>query len=171
MHMLICAIVYAKDEDTALEEAQSIFETLVEHSCFDYYATLDKEGMGVTGKDRWNNIPAVVKADSEEGKKLIKDGMEYTKEAFIANLGAIRWALGKRTDEELFEDGNFKAPLFWAGMHEGRIVWLYDNHGAGIRDSLHLGNVLNKWEGIYGTVEQNPHRDDIVFVVPADVHF
>ena len=168
MHMLICAIVYAVDEDTALEEAQSIFETLCEHEHFDYYQTFD-EG----GKDRWGDLPIVAKVNNKEGKKLINDGMKNTRECFTENLKVIREALKVKADEELFEDGYFKSHLHWAGMHSGQSIWLYDNNGSGIENSEHLKDVLNKWKCFYKDVpaKQNPYKNTEVFVVPADVHF
>lgn len=172
--MIIRAIVYAKDEGGALEEAERVFETLVENSTFDYYCMFRKTDAGhmVSGSDRWGEITPVAKVTSKEGKKLIDEGMEYTKQEFVRGLNYIRDAVKDFTDEELFNDkkvqvhgmkGMFRYFCHCVGQYVGSDIYLYDNDGSGIRSDNDLKNALEQ----YG----HPKKDIKVYIVPADVHY
>jgi len=104
MHMLIRALVYSQDEEDALTDAKEIFERLTDdQDPFDYFTTFDQDGKGVSGKDRWENVPVVARADSDQGKKLVEEGMQATLEEARANLLRIRHGLAHLTDEEIIE--------------------------------------------------------------------
>ena len=71
MHYVIRALVYADTPEEALQKAKyDVFEKLVDpeyNSGFDYYQTFDNEGSCVSGRGRWGDLPAVMRADSKEG--------------------------------------------------------------------------------------------------------
>lgn len=177
MHQVIRAIVYAKDEKEALEKATEVFERLTEgQRPFDYYKLFNEDGMGVSGKDRWGDLPPVALADSKEGKKLIKDGIEYTVGEAEKSLSRVRYALSKYSDEELLSgkelndfDGrwlDFTYECHSIGMYEGWKVYLYDHDGSGITNYRRLHEVLD----MYGKKEEHLKEGLKIWVVPADVH-
>lgn len=194
MHRVISAIVYAKDEESALKHAKKIFEELVEVRCFDYYVTFDNEDVKMAGKARWGALPPVASVDSVEGKKLVAEGMKYTKESFMEYISYVRKQLELYSDEELFEedmkrekevlnalsDDNppeeaifmFKHYCRCVGQSRGPHVYLYDSDGEGIRNPGHLDNVLSRWKNLHeDTGKANPHIGLKIFVVPADAHY
>ena len=176
MHQVINAIVYAEDEEEAMDQARGIFENMVERGIFDYYRTFDEDMDGVSGKSRWGELPACADAGSEEGKKLVDDGMKYTKDEFIEDVGKIRECLSKFSDEEIFsgdarENMLFRSHCFHAGQYKGASVWLYDNDGDGIRTEKEMNDALGKYACLYEDEgKKNPYENDTVWVVPADVH-
>ena len=177
MHMIIRALVYAKNRKEALEAGRAIFERLTQvGGVFDYFVTFDEEGSVVSGKGRWGNLPAASLVTSKMGQKLIGDGMKWTKGGFVRSLQTLRKVLGEKTDEEIFEDERddslFRYHCHCAGQYLGSEIYLYDNDGSGIRKPKHLEDVLNKWECLHGKEgEKNPYKDLGIYVVPADVHF
>jgi hypothetical protein len=175
MHMVIRAIVYADDEEEALERAREIFERLTENSRpFDYFKMFDEPGSSVSGRGRWGELPACVEASSKEGKKLIKEGMKYTRDEFMRDVKIVRKALKDRTDLQLFNSRYDKEMVryrfYCLGQDKGASVWLYDNDGEGIQEGSHLRDVLSKWKTLHKGKE-NPYLFKRVWVVPADVHF
>ena len=186
MHTIIRAIVYATNEQEALEEADKVFDRLCEGGRpFDYYQKFDGEGSPVSGKGRWGDRVAVTLADSEDGKELIQQGLKWTREEFVESLDKIRIELNKFTLEELFEerkivfngediptDDMFKYYLHKCGQYDGGATYLYDNDGEGIRNTRHLEDTLDKWKCVYEDKKQkNPYDKLNVYVVPADVHY
>lgn len=163
MHMVIRAIVYAKSEEEALDNARSTFESLVNDNTFDYYQMFDDEGTPVSGKGRWGEIPAVALASSEEGKKLIEDAIKYTEDEFDYAFKGIKESIDKPRAELMADFGSFRSWCYIIGQYNGSSVWLYDNDGCGIRCVETLGRVLNKWDS-------DEYKDLNVYVVPADVH-
>ena len=157
MHMVIRALVYAKTKEEALVNAKEVFDRLTENQHpFDYYVTFDQNGLGSAGKDRWGKKPVAVKVNSKEGKKLLEEGLEFTKKEFMDNLKNVRAALifkegeAEVDDETLFNERHqfpgLRYPCYCIGQYRGSSVWLYDNDGEGIRDPGHLKDVLNKWD-------------------------
>ena len=171
MHMLICAIVYARDEEEALERGETIFESLVERGIFDYFDS---------PKERWGDVPAVVNIEHPDAKKLINDAMDKMWRNFKENITVVRKLLDAYTDEEIFEErakvekissqegfDPIRIARYYflcVGRYEGPDVFLYDDDGEGIRTHEHLKNVLNKWD-------DEKYKDLDIWVVPADVHF
>jgi len=165
--MVIRAIVYAKDKREALCKAKEIFEKLCEcQRPFDYYVTFDMDGYGVSGKDRWGNLPVVAKADSDEGKMLIEEGMKFTRECFMDKLAKVREILNTYSDRQIWENNPdlIRYYFYCLGQRGGSEIFLYDNCGSGIINEKHLQDVLNKWN-------LPEYKDLDIWVVPADVHF
>lgn len=162
MHMTIRAIVPGEDQEEALSNAKQIFEDLVERGYFDYYSTFDEKN----AKSRHETLPVAVKVNSPEGKKLIDEGMQYTKKDFFENLNKVRSILAVATNEELAKGKDNKVdPLFryycyCIGQYAGPYVWLYNRYGEGIRDQAEL-----KW-----ALEKETEGEKL-WVVPADVHY
>ena len=198
MHMVICCLVYAPNKEEALTKAKGVLDRLCgEHDePFDCYTTFDNEGSPVSGKGRWGNLPAVVRADSPEGKKFIDEGMKATRDEFMENMRRIRRGLDNMTDDDLFSeelvshdarakkvfdpkpdafDYNprmIKHLMHSAGQYVGPEIFLYDNDGSGIRSPKHLKDVLNKWPTLYdGSGKENPYKFFHTWVIPADVHY
>lgn len=192
-HMVIRAIVYAKTDEEAIEKAREIFENHCgDYKSFDYYQMFGTEDdtSTVSGSARWGKLPTVALANSKEGKKLISDGMKYTKDEFMENAKFIKEMLKTHTLEELWDkklncpkcEKYKKHPLslkcgFFRYMCNdipciaGSSVWVYDDDGEAIDEEEHLKNVLNKWKCLYEDEgKENPHKDDEIWVIPADVH-
>lgn len=188
MHQIIRIIVYAHSGKDALRRAKSILDNNLVgegYGLFDYGTFFDNDGSAVSGKGRWGNIPAVVLADSKEGKKFIDDGMKFTKESFLESVKGMRDFLDKYSDEELFEEerigirgkildklseektnnlgvGYFKYYCRNAGVFGGSNIYLYDDDGEGINKTSHLKKVLDKWG------DKNSKK---IYVIPVDVHY
>ena len=176
MHMVISAIVYAPDEESAFDKAREVFERLCGENGqpFDYFSTFESAGSPMSGRGRWGSVVPIARADSKEGKRLIEEGMDATKIDFMRNLSEVRKALEGRSDEELFRknDDMWRYYAHGLGEYTGSNIWLYDNDGSGIRTPNNLESVLSKYRSIYEDEgKENPHRDELVWVVPADVHF
>ncbi len=196
MHQIIRAIVYAKNKEEALEKAKEIFENLCGENGqpFDYFTTFDEEGSSVSGRGRWGTITPVTLATSKQGKKLIDDGMKYTKNKFMESIEKVRDTIKEFTNQELFEEeiqdtktkvvqrlsgdkGGYGLSMFryfcgCVGEYRGSNIYLYDNDGEGIRKENHLKDVLSKWRGIYEDAgKKNPNKDLKIFLIPADVHY
>jgi hypothetical protein len=144
MHFTIAAIVYAKDEKAAAKQAEKVFGYLSCKECgrpFDY----------------WTIEGNPVLAGSKEGQKAIEECMKWTKAEFMMNLGRLRAALAKQTDEQVYS--------------KGPDIYLYDNDAEGIREPGHLKNALEKWPSLDGkeTRERLDKAGD-VWVVTADAH-
>ena len=178
-HQIISAIVEAQDEKEALENGKEIFENLCgEGKPFDYYTTFEGEGTVVSGKDRWGGVPAVIKVDSDEGKKWIDKFMDITKNEFSDNLQRIRKVLEHYSDDDIFEGEvqsdtskvvdklcktkdidlhSVRYSMYCCGMYNGYCIWLYNNDGEGIRNQRDL-----KW-----ALENNGKSN---WIIPVDVH-
>ena len=184
-HWIIRLIVYAKNESEAKQRAKGLLFDLVgeKNEPFDFGSLFDDE----YATSRWGNLPAVSLASSKEGKKLISEGMKYTKESFIENVKKVREMINDYSNEELFEQEviepkkkliealetnpsnnlmMFKYYCSCLGQYVGGEIYLYDNDGEGIRDNKYLKNVLDKWDEVGEIVD----KDLKVYVVPVDVH-
>jgi len=185
--MVIRALVYAHDEDEALDKAKAIFDDLyADGHLFDYYRTFDMDGRGIAGRDRWGELPVVVRADSPEGQRLIQEGMEFTRRELFENLDRVRRGLAVLTNDDIWNDVDKREEdradfelcadmlrhfMYEVGQYVGYTIWLYDNDGTGIRTPGQLQDVLTKYRCLYEDVGRpNPYADMDIFIVPADVH-
>lgn len=166
MHMLIRGLVYADDRDEALARAKSgVFDRLVADDVFDYYVTADMDGRGVSGTDRWGDYPAAVRADSDEGQKLVENGWAYTVDEYDRALDQVEEFLEEYDRSALWEDEathmQYSYPFHKIGQFHGSATFLYDQHGQGIRSRGHLDRVL---------ANEHDYEGDL-YVAPADVHY
>ena len=169
MHMVIRAIVYAEDGLSALEKAREIFSNMCgDYRPFDYFVTFDEEGHGMSGKDRWGELPIAPRADSPAGKNLIAEGLDIQVALFRESLKKVRRQIFSPW-KKLISDSIWRYRCKTLYDDQGPDIYLYDNDGAPIGDKAHLENALGKWECLYED-KQNPYENLKVFVVPADVH-
>ena len=181
--MIIRAIVYSDDKDEALQKGKEIIEGMCgEDRTFDYATFFDEEENGISGKSRWGDLPPVTEVTTKEGKKLIDDGLNYTKQKFFENMQHIRKGLEKYRDIDIFEEKivddtkavvdrlqnnhnkdyelhMFKYFCHCVGQYRGSDIFLYNDDGEGIRNSDMLKKVLTEW-----------NKGQKVWVIPADVH-
>jgi hypothetical protein len=169
--MSIRAIVPASTKAEALEKAETVFERLTENQHpFDYFTMFNHEGTSVSGKDRYEDMPYAVTITSPQGQRLLKGGMGANKREFLGFMVRLRKMM-KASNEELFASadvagsldgkGWFRYVAFHLGQYAGSSIWLYDEHGSGIRNPEELAETLK-----YAREEGKN-----AWIVPADVHF
>jgi len=164
MHQLIYALVSAPTAEQALSRAQSVFDGLTggdlsQAPVFDYYVTFDDESSRVAGPARWGDRPKVARIDSAAGQQLLDSGWEATERESHRTVERVREALAERSDEELMGDELARHGCRTLGAYRGPSVYLYDEHGQGIRHREALDRILDADD------------EDSLWVVPADVHF
>jgi len=163
MHMVIYALVEASTENEALVAGKTVFNRLVgaePDSCavFDYFVTFDKEDTSVAGTARWGELPTAAPVDSDDGRDLLERGWEATKEEFERNLDRGKEAIDELSDEEIIRDEDLARHAFHkVGAYDGPTIFLYTEHGTGIRHRGQLDRLLEESEELW--------------IVPADVHF
>ncbi|MFD1600712.1 hypothetical protein ACFSBX_17400 [Halobellus rarus] len=163
MHMVIYALVEASTENEALTGGKTVFNQLVgaeTHSCavFDYYVCFDEEDTSVAGKARWGELSTAAPVDSDDGQDLLERGWETTKEEFERNLDRVKEAIDELSDEEIMRDEDLARHAFHkVGAYDGPTIFLYTEHGTGIRHRGQLNRLLEESEELW--------------IVPADVHF
>lgn len=166
MHMLIQGLVYAEDEDEALETAkQDVFEPLVWHRTFDYYVTFDQDGNGVAGRDRWGPLRAAAPADTDIGEQQIRSGWKSTVEQYQTSFDRIEEFLQEHEPDEFWEDSGtyreYRHDFEAVSEFQGPSTSLYDHQGLGIRNRSQLEDAYQHPE----------NQDKELFAVPADVHY
>jgi hypothetical protein len=164
MHQLIYALVSAPTAEQALSTAKRVFDGLTggdlsQAPVFEYYVTFDDSSSRVAGPARWGDRPTVARVDSAAGQRLLDSGWEATEREFNRTLGHVRETLSESSDEELMGDVMARHACRTLGAYRGPSVYLYDEHGQGIRYREALNRVLD-------VDDETP-----LWVVPADVHF
>jgi len=186
MHMVIKVLVYADDEEEAVNEADCVLDGLCgEAEPFDYYHTFDNP----QATKRWGELPKAARICMDLGSEkcdkcddrfhcyttqmnsMLEEAMQRTKQGFLENLGHLKKLIATHTDDELLEDSDFKFYCNQAGEYRGPCVWLYDQDGEGIREKKHLQDVLNRWACNNGGKPDPELEDKNLFIVPADVHY
>ncbi|WP_276302589.1 hypothetical protein [Halorussus lipolyticus] len=163
MHTVIYSLVEASTRDDALANGKTVFDRLVGASphataVFDYYVTFDESGTSVAGKARWGDLPVAAPVKSDDGQELLERGWEATKSEFKRNLDRVRDALEELSDEEIMrDDGLARHAFHQVGAYDGPTIFLYDEHGSGIRHRGQLDRILEERENLW--------------IVPADVHY
>lgn len=179
MHQLIRILVWANGPDDAIGVAQGLFEgtnagLVHPWGPYDYGKSLNRDD--ARWRESYPNSAenGAVPADSEEGQELIEKGWEQTVEEFEEAVDRIRWAVEVYSNEELMEDPTIeygpeerkfspRYEMHRAGQYKGPSLYLYTEHGGGIRRESNLDQVL---EGEYWGSE-----DQDLYVVPFDVHY
>ena len=163
MHMVIYTLVEASTRDDALATGKTVFDKLVgavphAGAVFDYYVTFDEDETTVAGTARWGELPVAATVESDDGQALLERGWTATKDEFQRNLDRVKEGLDKLSDEEIMRDENLARHAFHqVGAYDGPSVFLYDEHGSGIRHRGQLDRILDE--------------SDELWIVPADVHF
>ncbi|ELZ32021.1 hypothetical protein C474_07642 [Halogeometricum pallidum JCM 14848] len=167
MHMVIYALVEVSTRDDAVATGKAVFDRLVgadphADAVFDYYVTFDQEDTTVARKARWGDLPVAAHVDSEGGQKLLERGWDATKNEFQRSLNRVREALDELSDEEIMRDEDLARHAFdQVGASDGPSIFLYDEHGCGIRHREQLDRI----------VDESDDESDDLWIVPADVHF
>lgn len=167
MQQNIGIIVYANNDNEALDKAESVLEALIKEHVF---------GGGYSDP----LIPML--ADSKEGKKVIKTRMEDTRREFMENITELRTILKQYSNEYLFKNLYIKRKTkkvvcpryraFLMGQYHGPAIFLYTHDAEGIRTPKTLKHALDKWSCNYKkNPETNPHKDKKVWVVSAEVTY
>ena len=163
MHIVIYALVEESTHDDALATGKAVFDRLVgadahAGAVFDYYVTFDDDETTVTGTARWGGLPVAAPVDSNEGKELLERGWEATEDEFQRNLNRVKEALNDLSDEAIMRDEDLARHAFHqVGAYDGPSVFLYDEHGSGIRHRGQLDRILDE--------------SDDLWIVPADIHY
>lgn len=182
MHMVIGVIVGAEDGEEALDKAKETLNSLVERGDFDYYTTFDVDGHGMSGKDRWGELPVVANIESREGKKLVEDGLKQTQNDFERAITKVRKLLQRYNNDELFEEfctheevaaklseeigeelRDLHMAHYWlasAGMRYSWDTYLWDDEGERIENKRTLEYIVVAYK----------KEKKKIFVVPSDVH-
>jgi len=172
MHMIIRNIVYARSKQEALDKAEDNMYYMIGddgNAPFDYYSTFNTGANSYWG-DKYKPVSTI---KSKEGRKLVCDGWKFTLQEIRRHVKAVKkYFRGKSPLNFLETDGYLQYHLNQLGEYRGSSCWLYDDDGEGIKTRKHLNNTLSKWDEMYKVKgEVNPHKNDSIFVVPADVHF
>jgi hypothetical protein len=120
--------------------------------------TFDEEDTSVAGKARWGELPTAAPVDSDGGQNLLERGWEATEKEFEGNLDRVTEVLDEFSDEEIMRDEDLARYAFHQiGAYDGPTIFLYTEHGTGIRHR--------------GQLERFLEESDELWIVPADVRF
>lgn len=161
--MVIYALVEASTSEEALAAGRAAFDRLVgatynDGAVFDYYVTFDDETSSVAGPARWGSLPVVAPVESDAGQALVDRGWAATVAEFQRQLDRVRHALDEYSDEAIMcDEGLVRHAFYQVGAYDGPSIFIYDQHGAGVRHRGQLDRLLDEY--------------DSPWVVPADVHF
>jgi hypothetical protein len=161
--MLIYALVAAATEEDALVAGKCVFDRLVgvvpdAGAVFDYYVTFDEKDSRVSGRARWGALPVAAPIARPDGRALLDRGWAATEAEFTRNLDRVRQGIERLSDEELMRDTDLvRHACHQVGAYDGPSIFLYDQHGWGIRHREQLDRVLAAYADPW--------------IVPADVHF
>ena len=156
MHKLIYMIVFAKDEEEALDIADVTFSDLCNARIFDYYNMFNSSG---NAEKRWGKMSRCIEGTSNLGIKTLEDALKFTLVERLEDIKKLRELFDKYSDEELVncEDQGSKLTLFswWIGNNFGH---LYDQ----------WGDTINSGEGFRRLLSEQTKN---IYVVPSDVHY
>ena len=171
MHMIIRNIVYAPSKREALDKAESNMYYMIGddgNAPFDYYTTFNTGASSYWG----DKYKPVSKLTSKEGRKLVCDGWKSTLEEMRRHVKAVKKHFRGKSPIDFLASNDLQHHLSQLGEYRGSSCWLYGDDGEGIKKRRHLNDTLNKWKCLYEDKgEENPYKNDSIFVVPADVHF
>jgi len=171
MHMIIRNIVYATSKQEALDKAEDNMYYMIGddgNAPFDYYSTFNTGANSYWG-DKYKPVSTI---KSKEGRKLVCDGWRSTLQEMRQHVKSVKKHFRGKSPIDFLESNYLQYHLSQLGEYRGSSCWLYDDDGEGIKRRKHLNNVLSKWDEMYKVKgEVNPHKNDSIFVVPADVHF
>lgn len=173
MHILLRVLILADDKNEAEQKAQNFIENEYCNKEFDYCKLAE---------GNWGNNIKTSKYNTKEGKQLIDEGLNYTKQEFLRNLKEIRKILEVYSDEEIFEEEedkekninekvvykldnkelpnlNVKYPFNCLGQYGGNNIYVYGENWGGITNNNDLKNFLKD-------IDLNE-----LWVVPIDAHY
>lgn len=166
MHMLIRVLTPGRDSDDALAHAKAALDHLIgigEYAApvFDYYKTLDEDTARYRDHPRYGGIPPVLPFDSEKGRQLLEDGMDYQVEEFTETFETVKTQFDSLDVEDIMADvDGARYHCYKLGRYAGSSVFVYDEHGTGIRSPAALERRIDDYDD-----------HSTLWVVPADVHY
>jgi hypothetical protein len=167
MHQLSYALVPALTTDDALTNARSVFDRLVEitghdPTGFDEYWLLTDDNRTIELTTRGDDLPTVVRLDSEQGQELLDRGWQATQQTFERNLTKIKESLDTLSEQQIQQNTDLvRLNCLRLGQSTGPGIFLYDRNGNGIRDRAHLERLL----------ATDLPAELAYWVVPADTYF
>ncbi|WP_049934173.1 hypothetical protein [Haloplanus natans] len=165
MHMLIRVLVPAADAIEAVGTARFALDRLIgigegASTAFDYYKTLDESTARYRDHPRYGGLDPAHRLSSATGKQLLDDAIEAQATWFVETVATLREKLDRLEPAEVMDDVDLvRYDCYRLGQFAGPSVWIYDEHGTGLRSR----NAVDRY------IED---RDsDSLWVVPADVHY
>ena len=140
MSRVIYAIVDAPNAEDALRDARTsafdrlIGATLDGYNRFSHYYTFDEDDGCLPTQPDGSEYPTAVRLNSDEGRELLADGWNTTKETFEHDLSAVREAVTGLSNDEIMENAsNIRRRFMRLGEYVGPSIRLYTEYGPGIR--------------------------------------
>ena len=165
MHMLIRVLVPAADATEAVDAARFALDRLIgigegASTAFDYYKTLDESTARYRDHPRYAGLDPAHRLSSTTGKQLLDDAIEAQATWFVETVATLREKLDRLEPAGVMDDVDLvRYDCYRLGQFAGPSVWIYDEHGAGLRSRSAVDRYVD---------DRNP---DSLWVVPADVHY
>ena len=162
MHYLVKMLVKADTAEEALQQAESDADSMVEYQHIDWY---DMNG----GWGKSEAYPII----SKEGKKLLKKGMECSRDEFNRAMEAIRYMMDTYSDDDIYNEEFTKTDQregkYYLSRYQFTVAAGRENAAAvyAMDDELWGGRVNNDKDlkRILGG-----QSNEKLWVVPVDVH-
>jgi hypothetical protein len=165
MHMLIRVLVPAADATEAVGAARFALDRLIgigegASTAFDYYKTLDESTAWYRDHPRYGGLDPAHRLSSETGKHLLDDAIEAQATWFVETVATLREKLDTLEPTDVMNDVDLvRYDCYRLGQFAGPSVWIYDEHGAGLRSRHAVDRYVKDRDS------------DSLWVVPADVHY
>jgi hypothetical protein len=165
MHMLIRVLVPAANSIEAVSAARFPLDRLIgigegASTAFDYYKTLDESTARYRDHPRYGGLDLAHRLSSETGKQLLDDAIEAQATWFVETVAKLREKLDTLEPIEVMDDVDLaRFDCYRLGQFAGPSVWIYDEHGAGLRSRSAVDRYVEDCD------------PDSLWVVPADVHY
>ncbi len=172
-HVLGRVIVQAEDEESAFDMAEEALYMLAgEGKDYDSGRTLRDsdaymrnegeqpiiEACTKFGSDRCDKCKGRFKCYTRKTVDVVQVELDRMKEEFIKHMAELRQAIEVKTDEELFDDADFRCNCYDCGGH-GYSSLLFDSDGSCIINKKELDSVMT------------PKDDQKVYIVAVDLHY
>jgi hypothetical protein len=165
MHMLIRVLVPAPDPTEAVGVARFALDRLIgigegASTAFDYYKTLDESTARYRDHPRYAGLDPAHRLSSTTGEQLLDDAIEAQSTWFVETVRTLREKLDRLDSAEVMDDVDLvRYDCYRLGQFAGPSVWIYDEHGAGLRSRSAVDRYIEDRDA------------DSLWVVPADVHY
>jgi hypothetical protein len=165
MHMLTRVLVPAPDPTEAVGAARFALDRLIgigegASTAFDYYKTLDESTARYRDPPRYGGLDSAHRLSSVTGEQLLDDAIEAQTAWFVGTVATLREKLDRLAPAEVMDDVDLaRYDCYRLGQFVGPSVWVYNEHGAGLRSRSAVDRYVD---------DRDP---DSLWVVPADVHY
>jgi hypothetical protein len=163
--MLIRVLVPAADATEAVGTARFALDRLIGigdgvSTAFDYYKTLDESTARYRDHPRYGGLDPAHRLSSEIGKQLLNDAIEAQATWFVETVATLREKRDTLEPADVVDDVDLvRHDCYRLGKFAGPSVWVYDEHGAGLRSRSAVDRYIED------------RGSDSLWVVPADVHY